>query len=311
MLSIWEFELLHHWILNVAESFAVSPGFDYFWRDQAVQLAMRHDYFLHMILILSALHLGLTNNPKFTEEHRAFILCGCSDAMSGFQKEAANIETLSLETVQVMQAFAFLVSIYVLALAQFDRSEWNEDTVLDETIHILLLIKGHVVTRRAAGLSGQGKTLDKYREQAQWLREEDTLAEPEGYAGDADLVNAVKGIQSLVDASDDNEAVRATNTRAVQVFTQAMSFNLNLHLRPFAWPNLIQDGFLDLLRSRNPVSLVILAHYAVLLGQCSAQWWCGNWGLRMVEVIASCLPDAYAVAVVYPLQTLARIAANH
>ncbi|CEL07024.1 hypothetical protein ASPCAL10190 [Aspergillus calidoustus] len=63
-LTLWEFELLHHWIINVADSFDISPGVHRAFRDHAVTAATRFDFFMHMILILSALHLALTNRPS-------------------------------------------------------------------------------------------------------------------------------------------------------------------------------------------------------------------------------------------------------
>ncbi|RDW92700.1 Zn(II)2Cys6 transcription factor [Aspergillus mulundensis] len=139
-LSLWEFQLLHHWIIHVTESFDVSPGFRRAWADRGVQLAIEHDFFLHMILMLAALHLGLTKSPSFTEAHRAFILGGCSQATARFRQEAENV---SDSNCHVVHAFPYLMSIYALALPQFDREEKGVDAVLDEMIHILLVIKGN------------------------------------------------------------------------------------------------------------------------------------------------------------------------
>lgn len=295
-ITIWEFDLLHHWILHVANSFNVSPGFCDAWRNHAIKDAIQHDFFLHMILMLSCLHLALTKSPSFTESHRAFILEGCSVATTRFRIEAGNI---SDSNCQAVQAFPFLLSIYALALGQLDREDKSEEAVLDEMIHILILIKGNTLIRDTTNPWMQLRGLDA------WMDEKDILLDdPTGLQYDLDLSRAVSHLHPWIDSSDDDPTVKASNTKAVELFKGALDFHLKLNLRPLAWPNVIQNDYLDLLRQRNPMAMVILAHYAVILGQCSSQWWCSNWGVQLVSVVASILPQKYAEAIAYPLRML-------
>lgn len=295
-ISIWEFGLLHHWILHVADSFNVSPGFCDAWRNHAIKDAVQHDFFLHMIFMLSCLHLALTKSPSFTETHRAFILEGCSVATTRFRIEAGNI---SDSNCQAVRAFPFLVSIYGLALGQLDREDKSEEAVLDEMIHILILIKGTSLIRDTTNPWMQLRGLDA------WMDEKDVFTNDQNELQyDLDLSRALGDIQPWIESSDDEPTVKASNTNAVELFQSALDFHLKLNLRPLAWPNVIQNDYLDLLRQRNPMAMVILAHYAVILGQCSSQWWCSNWGPQLVSVIASILPEKYAGAIAYPLRML-------
>ncbi|KAL2816988.1 hypothetical protein BJX63DRAFT_430037 [Aspergillus granulosus] len=292
-LTLWEFELLHHWIINVADSFDISPGFHRSWREQAVTAATHFEFFMHMILILSALHLALTNSPTFTEKHRELILNGCSDAMSAFRKEAEDINDNNCE---VIQAFPFLVVVYGLALAQFDRTEKSKETVLDETIHILILIKAHKI------IGDTTKPILHSKSGKRWVVEEDILITPRGDLGDSNLISAIKNVQSWIDESGDEENVRAINTRAACMIIEPMTYILMQNIRPLVWPYLLEDDYLGLLTARNPMALVILAHYAVILNQSRSQWWCANWGARIVSVVVSCLPERFIPAIAYPLQ---------
>ncbi|KAK6812491.1 hypothetical protein RU639_011747 [Aspergillus parasiticus] len=294
-LSLWEFELLHHWIINVADSFDVSPGFHRAWRDQAITAATKHDFFMHMILIISALHLATTNSPKFTERHREFILNGCSDAMSAFQRAAQNVTD---DNCEELRSFPFIVAVYGLALAQFDRIEKSEETVLDETIHIMNLIKANYI------LAQTTDPIIRSRSVKRWVEEEDILVEGENSSGHSDLIQAVNNLQIYIDISGDDEDVRTLNTRAATKITEPATYTLKPNLRPFVWPNLVEDEFLGLLTARNPMALVILAHYAVVLDQARSQWWCANWGARIVSVVRSCLPEQFIPAIAYPLDTI-------
>ncbi|OJJ06001.1 hypothetical protein ASPVEDRAFT_55746 [Aspergillus versicolor CBS 583.65] len=295
-ITVWEFGLLHHWILHVADSFNVSRGFCDAWRNHAIKDAVQHDFFLHMILMLSCLHLALTKSPSFTEAHRAFILEGCSVATARFRIEAGNIND---SNCQVVRGFPFLLSIYGFALGQLDCEDKSDEAVLDEMIHILILIKGNSLIRDTTNPWMQLRGLEA------WMDEKDVFTnDPNELQSDLDLVRAVGDLERWIDSSDDDLAVKASNTNTVNLFKGALDFHLKLNLRPLAWPNVIQNDYLDLLRQRNPMAMVILAHYAVILGQCSSQWWCSNWGVQLVSVIASLLPEKYTGAMAYPRRML-------
>jgi hypothetical protein len=250
-----------------------------------------------MILILSALHLALTKSPKFTEKHRELILNGCSDAMAAFQLEASNITEDNCEEIQ---AFHSLVAIYALALAQFDRSDKSasEETVVDEMVQIIVLMKANRVIKDTALPIVQAKQTNR------WVVEEDIFTDADEYPGDTELVNAAAALQPWIDAADDDEVVRGINTRAAAMVSELISYRLRRNFRPFVWGNFVDDEFLGLLTQRNPMALVIFAHYAVILDQSKSLWWCANWGVRIVSAVASCLPDKFIPAIAFPLRSV-------
>ncbi|PYI21202.1 hypothetical protein BO99DRAFT_401068 [Aspergillus violaceofuscus CBS 115571] len=343
-LTLWEFELLHHWILDVADSFDVSPGFHRAWRDQAIRAALQHEYLLHVILVLSALHLALTDSPSFTDRHRGLIVRGCSDAMATFRKEAEHVTEVNCHA---LMAFAFLVSVYAFALAQFDRADHHdhhcshqppppphrvdqdqehkqqEQNILDETIGTLVLIKGTVVvgdsTKPLAEASGRP-----------WVANADILAPPLGESAspseDQDLHRALEDLQAWIDHAARGRGsgkhqgeegggpptptprpiTTTTSHQALRLLRETLAANLRSNLRPFAWPCTLDENYLDLLRARDPTALLILAHYAVILVQCRAQWWCAGWGARVIAGVAELLPEGLAGPLAYPLHVIGR-----
>ncbi|KAL4794085.1 hypothetical protein BDV19DRAFT_205547 [Aspergillus venezuelensis] len=293
-LTIWEFELLHNWITRVTEAFEVSPGFHNAWRDRAVKEALNHEWFLHMILILSALHMALTKHPSFTETHRAFILQGCSDATTRFRQEAENPSDRNCHAVQ---AFPFLLTIYALALGQLDREVKSEAVILDEMIGIMVLIKGH---RLVEDTTNPFIALQNDH----WVQEGDFRGDQADAQFDSELILALRQLQLWIEGSSDSLAAKAINTGAVRAFMPGLEFHVHRNVRALAWPTEVESNYLDLLRQRNPTAMVILAYYAVVLGQSSSQWWCANWGVRLGSVIVSILPAEYREAIAWPLQML-------
>ncbi|OJJ78143.1 hypothetical protein ASPBRDRAFT_61567 [Aspergillus brasiliensis CBS 101740] len=295
VLTMWEFELIHHWIINVTDTFAVSQNFHRSWQDQGVREAMRYPFLLHMILMLSALHLGITKSPSFSESHHAFVLSGCSDAMASFRKEAEYIHDANCQAVG---KFPFLLSIYALALPLLQGGDKSADTVLDEMIHIMVLIKGNGTIHETT------KPWRKARDLKSWLEDTDILDDAARLSEDHDLDIAVAELQHWIDLGDDPPAVRGINTRALQAFQKSLGFRLKRHLRPLAWPNIVESDYIDLLRQRNAASLALLAHYAVVLGQCNSRWWCLNWGVQLALAITQLMPEQHVAAILYPLKKL-------
>ncbi|KAL4922400.1 hypothetical protein BDW62DRAFT_207684 [Aspergillus aurantiobrunneus] len=291
-LTLWEFELLHHWILRVAESFDVSPGFHNLWREHMVRDAMQHDFILHMMLILSALHLALTNSPLYTEAHRDFILQDCSDAINCFQHEAQNIDASNCYAVG---AFTYLFSIYAMALPLLNRDEKFEhvgdEAALDEMVHILSLIRTYSLVRDSTSAWIQMRGLKP------WAEDEDLLNGSGDYQQDQDLTRALDALLPWVNTSDDEPFIKTCNTVTINAFKKVLEFHVKQNIQPLLWATVITEDYLELLKQRNPMAM------------CSSQWWCANWGIRLVSFIASILPERYAGAIAYPCHTLMRTGA--
>ncbi|KAJ5116683.1 hypothetical protein N7456_001031 [Penicillium angulare] len=294
-LEIWKVELLHHWILNVAKTFEVSPRFQELWQDDAVKVALHHEFLLHIILMLSALHLGLTKSPLFSEIHHHFILSGCSHATARLQAETNNI---SATNVRAVDAFPFLMSLYALSMPLLDQTQKDGETILDEMVHILVLIQGNKVVREQTNPWTEHHNLEP------WAANYDILDEPDSTVAAFDSDQVVRELQPWIDASDDGSRVQGINSHALQMLQYAQKHNLKTNLKPLMWPNLVDQEYLCLLRLRNPLALVILAHYAIILGQCSSRWWCLDWGIRLVRAVERALPAKFKTCIAYPLEKL-------
>ncbi|KAF5532228.1 C6 transcription factor [Fusarium mexicanum] len=138
-LTIWEFELFHHYITRVTQSFLAPPVMQELLSGEAITQATRHDFLFDITLMASCLHLALTKSPLFTPAHRDFILGGCSGVMEKFRKEAENIDESNW---RVVKPFAFLMAVYTLSLPLLDNAPESPDTVLDDIIRVLSLLRG-------------------------------------------------------------------------------------------------------------------------------------------------------------------------
>jgi hypothetical protein len=293
-LQLWEVELLHHFTIRVAETFDMTEVVHNVLRDQAVQEALRHGWLLHMVLIISSIHLALTDAIRFTEEHRALVASGCAEATACFRQEAENITQKNALAVRL---FPFFTSTYAWALPHLNRDKANDGMVLDEMINILRIGRGNRTIQDQMDLVEQGVqppsvTMDEAM---------DGMPPP---PNDFDVEAVFDNLRSWIVSLDDEPRSRQANTAAAQTLAMTFEFKMPPNLRPMVWPNLVENDYVELLEQRNVTAMIIFAYYAIALEQCKSRWWIADWGARLVQAIAALLPPQCIAAIAYPLQKL-------
>lgn len=68
----------------------------------------------------------------------------------------------------------------------------------------------------------------------------------------------------------------------------------------FIWPMIVSEAYLAALMKREPMALVILAHYGVLLHSINGQWWSKGRGSQLVNAIYQALAPDWQAAVQWP-----------
>lgn len=71
-----------------------------------------------------------------------------------------------------------------------------------------------------------------------------------------------------------------------------------------SWVATIPDGFRDLLSQRQPLALLIIAHFATLFTMCPEVWWYRSWDSWILNAVQSELPAEYLPWLEWPLSQL-------
>ena len=72
----------------------------------------------------------------------------------------------------------------------------------------------------------------------------------------------------------------------------------------FVWTVVVRNEFVAALQSREPMALVVLAHYGVLIHSVDEQWWAKGRGAGLIEAIHQDLPTEWKDAINWPLQVV-------
>ncbi|KAJ6030984.1 hypothetical protein N7540_001716 [Penicillium herquei] len=125
-----------------------------------------------------------------------------------------------------------------------------------------------------------------------------------------EISNEFQRLIMLVESAELGESVTKTYHHAIMslqgVTAAAMSHSEpsgNMHAI-IAWPVIVGADFIDLLSSRRPEGLVILAHYAVLLHMRRDSWIAGDGGRYLIESISDFLGPAWETWLRWPKENL-------
>ena len=266
------------------------------WQIEVPKEAFSQPFLMHSLLALAALHktvLGDTNddNQCLTSavKHHNLALAKSKLALANFSKE--NCEALF--------TFSATVAIFALALPVCDNSRVLDDPVCD-LAQIATLMRGSATIVRT-GLH--------------WVR--DGKLEPllrDGFLSStcdlaADVQRQLDCLRCRIDSAGYIDHIRTPYLHAVELLTTCFR-----NIVPFpedrgvvtSWLAMIPPELVSLISERQPMALVLLANYGVLLHCLKDLWWCRNWGAELVKSVSKSLEDEWQDLIEWPKQRIAR-----
>jgi hypothetical protein len=72
----------------------------------------------------------------------------------------------------------------------------------------------------------------------------------------------------------------------------------------FMWIFLCPTPFFDLISQRDPLALIVLAHYCVALHQHRSIWWVSSWGYRVLDTIYKTLDHHLRYLLTWPVREI-------
>lgn len=114
-----------------------------------------------------------------------------------------------------------------------------------------------------------------------------------------------EGLRKKTQQMFEGQTVEITYRSAIEDLETAFRRYSNVQEEPglvFIWGIMVSEQFMTELRKKEPMALLLLAHYAVLLHSICGLWWSGERGKQLVYAISQILPFAWQSAMVWPKQ---------
>lgn len=293
-----DLELLHHFTTCCCVKI---PGEhrQQLWTREIVTLSFSHADLLNQIMAVSALHL-YHHDPSRTHlvakavKHRDRALECVHSTLAGMK---ANL---------CIPVFAFAGLSMIFAFAEVAIRLDTEGPSYDAISHIAECLQQNV------GITTVVRT---YREdiESSWAGELINLNSDEDFdwlATSGLVFTHEKLLHDLIDLHEqraewNNACHHALNTllRATQILMWRQQNHYTVHLIN-AWPSDLAPEFWQLLDSRRPIALMIMAYFAALASLRPNLWWFQRWPQILLREITARLGEEWKEALAWPTQMI-------
>ncbi len=260
----------------------------YNWQVIIPRLALQHDYLLHGMLAMSALEIAAftLDDEARVDEYVNVALEYHNTASSGLRRELSNVTPSNR---QALFALSSILLILGLALPRFVLQRGEEGNMLDYIMTYLALLKGH---RTIADMEANFRNKEPL---VCNLSSYDDLPSPELQsevhevfqrlsALNEEMHGAVRSNSGLpeLQAMSNHAACRRAIFYLEEDFANCRDDNTRSYC--LGWPLRAGDDFVAALMAREPVALLTMMVWGVLLEQVRhGIWWAEGIGLRLVE----------------------------
>jgi hypothetical protein len=298
LFELEDLALLHHWSLVTSVSIVNTPQLDHFWQTVLPQVGFRHQYVMHNVLSLAALHIAYLDPSrrqssllKAAEHH--------VKALDGFREDiaricAANADALFASAVLTsFYAFLTIGKLYddgsatgdVNGIARTSRVLGTDWIPLARGIQTVLYpIYDHVRVGPLKDLLGVKN----------W-EELDIEANSDSYDGQIiklrDIWKQGENAEVYNQTLDHLRRCRMWMAQfEVSQTDNGQDWGYNRSWSgPFVWLLGAPQKYFELLQQRQPPALLIFAWFGASLQCLNKHWWMEGCGRSIVDVIDECL----------------------
>ncbi|KAF2659587.1 hypothetical protein K491DRAFT_702202 [Lophiostoma macrostomum CBS 122681] len=280
-LRINDMRLLHHWVTKAAKSLHPQNVQKYeMWQGSIVDLSFDHPFVLHGLLGMAALHKAGAGNLT----DRAALAVEADHHIS----VALGIYRKKLEHPILEEALPMFILSSILVNYNFGSANLQEpEHPLSAVEHCFRLLRGVRVV---------------IHPHWQQLRETETFllmagpamnpaTEPGPHDAEIWEVRQLKQLTADQDPLDGEACAEAIDElhRAFVRTRKCSQKDDNEYAVMMSWPATLSETFINLLSLHNPVVLIILLHFAVLMDEVRYSWWTKGWPQRILRATRDAL----------------------
>lgn len=292
--TLLDLELLHHFTTVTCFTVSNIPSKQQIWQVAIPREAMSHQFLLHALLAIAAVNLMYLDPTK---RHRY------ESAASNHRNLALSMSIPALNEVTPENCHALFALSCVVSLLAFAFPYRKQlllpSTPVDDMLSVFVLIRGvQTVLQSAQEWITQGALGALI---GNWNPTVSPLPE--------DINSAFEKLFDKNDIDTPDPSTREFYRSTIQGLRKAFEIHTVVQGDPgliFTWLLMVQASYVAQLEEKDPMALVILAHYAVLIHSSDGQWWTESRGAQLFEAIHRMLPPEWLSAVELPRKIITR-----
>lgn len=277
--TVDQLELMHRFATDTYQSLCISESETHTWQILVPRLALKHRYLMNGILALASLHVAALD-PSTAP---VYIDTGLEYHSLSLEPFRLSIDNLTPENCDAAFAQSIVTTAISLALPQLAATRENAPSMTENSIMVFELLQG---VKKILTIGQSWLNLELFSQGDFW---KDTSA-----ALDEDTDSALNQLAALNErtlVNGDEVQYRIYRDVISHLRHCFMKFSCSSDPAPvLAWLGAVDKGFVDKLRRRMPLSLLVLAYWGILLGELDGQrWWARNSGRALVSELLGAL----------------------
>lgn len=280
--------LLRHFSSAVSLTLSDREDFHAVWSLHVPQDAYKYPHLMHSMLATSALHLSQTAKPEESANISFYATLATHHHVRALSLLTPHVTGVTMENFDSLYATSMLIFLFNVGLmASSDSSRLSHDIVpLSE------LAKGILAVRKAGEERCEIKRSYMLLEFCPW---DYPPPLPDG------LHRTIRNIEKLATSLPQTEDKIKNKTeykeaiRLLRATFNAVNLNRQHPAMIFMWFTLVNRRYIELVQSKDTISLVILAHYGICMLHYKDKWWAAKCGAYIVAAVHQILDNCEGV----------------
>jgi hypothetical protein len=290
---------MHYYTAFTCFTISDFASFDHIWQKIVPEEAQSYSFLMHGILGLAALHIG-HDRPHVKDVYIAVALRHYNAAIASFR---AALKEVTADNCTALFTFSAILIVLSLAFAQIHSLAQNQN-VMEELIQVFTLLQGvRVVLESAMPWVEQGPVAPLLQRGA--IREEE--ARTQSFPIPSEFDEALGCLERHNEHISQSVQSREMYTKAIKALrdcVQKVESKPGDRAAALTWLVFLEGSYVSSLQSNQPLALVILAHYGVVLHGLREHWFIQAFGARVVEVVHLNLSEEWRPLVYWPMQQI-------
>jgi hypothetical protein len=292
-----DLELMHHYTAYTSLTIADFATLNHIWQNVIPTEALSHTFLMYGILALAALHIA-HDRPQVKDLYTPVALQYYNVAIASFRSA---LKKVNADNCTALFGFSTILIVLSFAFAQSPSPTQNQSPV-DELIQIFTLLQGvRVVLQSATPWVSKGPLSPLLRRNA--VQSSDTTRSSSHLPKDFDeaLVRLGGYNERTYETADSHEMYKQT-IQSLRDCVEKIEANPGDRAAAISWLFFLESSYVSSLKDNQPLALVILAHYGIVLNGLRDSWFVQELGTRVIEVVHLSLSEKWRPLVHWPME---------
>ena len=292
-LNMAHLQLLHHFITVTSETLDVETISHEAWKLIIPQIALSHDFLMHSILAVAALHIAHLR----PEQGRSYWERAVQHQDRALELQQDEVVNASSNNADALFSFSLLVIYFAFASPKASGSQESEEPFAG-AIESISTIRGirYVVSRIQQWVEAGplAHMLSFHPGNIKSKHSFNDLDTDRYFQRFLVLCSTSSDMNKTHEFEDIEQYAAAASTLRASFLKAEAVADGTLKTSPIGhWACRLAPEFLQKLGKQHPIPMVLVAHWCVILAQIRQYWWIQGWVGHTMGQIQECLPREY------------------